>query len=653
VKGVAFTIAFVACLCYACGRALADVELSGQTPPSGAVWVDSLNLSSMTAGWGTPEAGTSIGGSPLSIGGTAFAHGIGTHAPSDYIVELHGGATRFQAEVGVDDETNGAGTVTFTVVVDGVVKAATPVIHGGDKPSFIDVDLTGAKTLDLEVGDGGDGISYDHADWAGAVIALSPGGAAPTPYVAPIEPPRIVITSDSPLPSIHFPKVTGATPGAPFLFLIPATGAAPLYYSAVGLPGGVTLDHKTGIISGALSAAGTSKVLLTVKNLLGVAHSTLTIIGGYHVLAQTPPMGWNSWNVWAGNVNDARVRAAADVMSSTGLAAHGFEYVNIDDTWEAGRDAQGNILANSKFPDMKGLADYVHAKGLKIGLYSSPGPTTCGGYTASYQHEDQDAQTYAAWGFDYLKYDLCSYSSIIPNPDLQGDEEPYTVMRGSLNRVNRDILYSFCQYGEGEVWKWGQQIGGNCWRTTGDIRDNWSSLHGIYESQDGHEVYAGPGHWNDPDMLVVGSVGWGTTHPSGLTANEQVLHISMWCLLSAPLLIGCDMTKLDPFTRALLTNDEAIAINQDQLGRPAGKVATESNGGEVWARPLADGSKAVGLLNPTPTPIRVSVLWTELGIAGAQKVRDLWLHQNAGVYNSGYSVTVPIHGAVLLKITPK
>ena len=302
---------------------------------------------------------------------------------------------------------------------------------------------------------------------------------------------------------------------------------------------------------------------------------------------------------------------------------------------------------------MSALTAYVHSKGLKIGIYSSPGPLTCAGFTASYQHEDQDAQSYANWGFDYLKYDWCSYGNIDQNPDLAGYQKPYAVMRSSLDKVKRDIVFSFCQYGMGDVWKWGQQIGGNCWRTTGDINDSWGSLHGIYESQNGHEVYAGPGHWNDPDMLIVGIVGWGNTHPTLLTQNEQILHISMWCLLSSPLLIGCDMTKLDPFTTALLTNDEAIAVNQDQLGKPAGKISTAPNGGEVWARTLADGSKAVGLINPTLIPISVTVKWSDLGVSDTEKVRDLWLHKDLGTFQSSYDVIVPAHGAVLLKVSNK
>ena len=316
------------------------------------------------------------------------------------------------------------------------------------------------------------------------------------------------------------------------------------------------------------------------------------------------------------------------------------------------RDASGHIIPNPRFPDMKGLADYVHAKGLRIGLYSSPGPWTCGGCVASWQHEEQDAQSYGAWGFDYLKYDWCSYGDIDKGDTLAGLQKPYRVMRAALNGVNRDILFSFCQYGMGDVWKWGAEVGGNSWRTTGDITDTWHSMSRNGFSQNGHEKYAGPGHFNDPDMLVVGKVGWGPSlHATRLSSNEQYTHISLWCLLDSPLLIGCDMTQLDDFTMSLLTNDEVLDVNQDPLGRQAARI-TQNGKLEVWAKDMADGSKAVGLFNRGITATSITASWADLQLTGKQRVRDLWRQKDLGVFNGGFATQVPRHGVVLIRLWP-
>ena len=626
--------------------------LKADTPPAHAIWIEALDLSKMTTGFATPNAGKSIDGKPLTLAGTVFPHGIGTHAVSELRIDLHGTATRFASVVGVDDEKIGSvGTASFSVFVDGKRKGGTPTMHPGDKPRLISVDLTGAKTLTLRVDAPNGNIDSDHGDWAGAEITLvDDSSAKPEAVGIPVSLPRLVILPANPAPAIHGPRIVGASPGKPFLFLIPATGNGPLEYSARGLPSGLTLDGKTGIISGTIRRAGSSDVQVSVKGAMGEAKRTLTIVGGDHKLALTPPMGWNSWNVWAGRVDADKVKAAADEMVSTGLAGHGYGYINIDDTWEAGRDAQGRILSNDKFPNMRTLSDYIHGKGLRFGIYSSPGPKTCANFEASYQHEDQDAQSYANWGVDYLKYDWCSYDSVVKGDhSLAALELPYAKMGASLAKTNRDILYSFCQYGMGDVWKWGERTGGNAWRSTGDIQDNWGSLHGIYEGQDGHEFFAGPGHWNDPDMLMVGVVGFGNTHPTHLTANEQILHVSMWCMLSSPLLIGCDMTRLDPFTTAVLSNDEVLDINQDPLGRPAGRI--QQNGDqEVWARPLFDGAKAVALVNAGGDPATITVRWSDLEMPTNQPVRDLWMHQDLGPQADGYSVEVPAHGCVVLKV---
>lgn len=625
--------------------------------PVHSVWLDSLDLNEGEQGWGDPGAGAgkSVAGHPITLGGKVFSHGWGTHSVSTLNVILNGCATRFTAAVGVDDETAGKGSVTFSLVVDGTEAAHTDILRSGDAPRLISVDLTGAKKMTLQVGDGGDGNNYDHADWAGGLFTLA-ADAASQPRSDGVSsalnaPARLVIPQINPVPAIHGAQIIGATPGRPFLFHIAATGTGPLTYRAKNLPAGLKLDSETGIITGSLAAPAHTAVTITVKGPDGSCTRTIEVVGGQHRLTLTPPMGWNSWNVWGGNVDAQKVRDAADEMVKAGLAAHGYSYVNIDDTWEAGRDAKGNIQSNEKFPDMKALTDYIHAKGLYAGIYSSPGPTTCGGYTGSYLHEQQDADSYAAWGFDYLKYDWCSYGNIAAGDNsLAALEKPYKVMRTALDGANRDIVFSFCQYGMGDVWTWGGAVGGNLWRTTGDITDRWDTMHDRFESQAGHTAYAGPGRWNDPDMLVVGSVGWGNPQPSHLKPNEQITHITMWCLLASPLLIGCDMTRLDPFTLALLTNDEALAVDQDLLGQSATRIRAYDNGLEVWARPLSDGTRAVGLINCSTDAATIDVRWSDLGLKGAQPARDLWLHRDLGVLDGGYSVEVPAHGAVLLKI---
>jgi alpha-galactosidase len=649
---------FLAVLISACSLPAApaaeldQAALSGDQAPQGSIWLESLDLSKIEQGWGEPHAGRSVENHPLRIHGQAFKHGIGTHAVSEMHINLHAAAEQFVSMVGLDDEARG-GAVTFEVWVDGKKAADSGRMKSGDAPRRLQVDLHGAKRLSLLVDAGVEGISFDHANWAGAVLVLTPGATQrPQTMALEVPPPPAIVQEKSPAPAIHGPRVTGSTPGRPFLFLIPATGEKPLHFAAKNLPEGLTLDAETGIITGSLKEAGSTVVALEATNARGSAKRDLTIVGGLHKLALTPPMGWNSWNCWAGAVSDAKVRAAADAMTASGLAAHGFQFVNIDDCWEGGRNAKGEIQTNQKFPSMKALADYVHSKGLKLGIYSSPGPKTCAGFEASYKHEAQDAASYARWGVDYLKYDWCSYGEIERSPDRAGLMKPYQVMRKGLDECSRDIAFSLCQYGMGDVWEWGAKVGGNCWRTTGDITDNWGSMSGIGFSQNGHEKYAGPGHWNDPDMLVVGKVGWGPSlHPTHLKPNEQITHISLWCMLSSPLLIGCDMSSMDKFTVALLTNDEVLDINQDPLGKPAGRIAKKGQT-EVWARPLFDGTTAVGLFNLSSQETKVKVSWADLKREGPQPIRDLWQHKDLGPQADSYEVAVPPHGTVLLKVGP-
>jgi alpha-galactosidase len=611
--------------------------------------LETLDLHSMEQDWGTPHPNQSVDGHPLFLGGKKFEHGLGTHAKSSLRLLLDGKAERFSATVGVDDEVGQKGSVTFTVTGDGKTLWDSGVMRGGQPAKPLQVDLHGVKTLVLAVGDADDDISFDHADWAEAELVMTSG--KPQAAVPQPEPAMVLTPKESPQPRINGAKVFGVRPGSPFLFAIPATGERPLTFSADGLPAGLRLDPQTGLITGTLADKGSYPVTLRARNARGTAQRTWKIVCG-NAIALTPPMGWNSWNCFACDVNEANVRAAADAMAASGLINHGWTYINIDDCWEAGRDANGMILSNPKFPDMKALTDYVHGKGLKIGLYSSPGPKTCARHEGSFQHEELDARRYAEWGFDYLKYDWCSYGELFPKPTHDELLKPYQVMRAALDKAPRDIVFSLCQYGMGDVWEWGAQVGGNCWRTTGDISDTWSSMSGIGFRQAGHEAYAGPGHWNDPDMLVVGYVGWSAkVRPTRLTPNEQYTHISLWCLLCSPLLIGCDMTRLDDFTLSLLTNDEVLDVSQDSLGRQAGRVAKDG-AVEVWAKDLEDGAKAVGLFNRGEEAAPVTLKWSDAGLSGKQTLRDLWRQQDLGSFTGEFRAQVPRHGVVLLKVAP-
>ena len=359
-------------------------------------------------------------------------------------------------------------------------------------------------------------------------------------------------------------------------------------------------------------------------------------------LAKTPPMGWNSWNFFHEQVDDATVRGIADTMVSSGMRDAGYIYLNIDDTWEGVRDAQGNITSNTKFPDMKALSDYVHSKGLKLGIYSSPGKTTCGGYEGSYGHEEQDARTFAAWGVDYLKYDWCSAFRLYKSSDMRAI---YQKMGEALQKSGRPIVYSLCQYGMEKSWEWAPKVGGNLWRTTGDIADRWDSVDSIgFDQQLPLAKWAGPGQWNDPDMLEIGN--------GGMTADEYRTHMSLWSLLSAPLLAGNDLRSMSKETLSILTNREVIAVDQDAKGQQAQR-AWKQGALEAWLKPMSDGSFAVGLFNRGDTAAPISIRWSELGVHGVAQVRDLWQHKQVTAASEGYTGQVPRHAVVLLRLFPK
>lgn len=355
-------------------------------------------------------------------------------------------------------------------------------------------------------------------------------------------------------------------------------------------------------------------------------------------------MGWNSWNKFAGKITDADVRTMADAMVTSGMSKAGYIYINIDDTWELGRDASGNITTNTKFPDMKALADYVHSKGLKIGIYSSPGPLTCASYEASFGHEQQDAKTFAAWGMDYLKYDLCSAGEIYPSSEAN-HRGLYQKMGDALEQTGRPIVFSLCQYGMNDPWKWGAKVSGNLWRTTGDIQDNWKSMDTIGFSQVAIASYTRPGHWNDPDMLEIGN--------GGMTADEYRTHMSLWSMLSAPLIAGNDLRTMTDETKSILMNAEVIAVDQDPAAKPTQSLAKDGQVETLW-RAMEDGSIVVGIYNRGPQAAHSSLSWAKLpgGLAGEKlQVRDLWKHTAVPVSGDTYMANIPAHGVALLRIS--
>ncbi len=373
------------------------------------------------------------------------------------------------------------------------------------------------------------------------------------------------------------------------------------------------------------------------------------------MLAQTPPMGWNSWNTFGPDIDASVVLETIDTFERAGLKAAGYEYIVIDDLWEADARVDGRLTWDPvKFPNgIKPLADYAHSKGLKFGIYSCAGSHTCAGKPASYGYEEVDAQTFAEWGVDFLKYDFCYAPPGISGPSL------YRRMGQALRATGRPIVFSICEWGTHKPWEWGAQVGGHMWRTTGDIADSWQSILDIgFRRQIGLDAYAGPGHWNDPDMLVVGMYGKGNAAQGGCTDAEYRSHFSLWCLLAAPLMIGCDVRQMNAATRAILMNKEAIAINQDALGRQAYHVGAISHGPEVasvWAKPLEDGSIAVGLFNLGERNGRlVMVAWEALGLIENRpcRVRDVWRGEELGVFSGSFTTRVDRHDVALVTITP-
>jgi alpha-galactosidase len=521
-------------------------------------------------------------------------------------------------------------------------------------------------------------IAYDTAVSAGT----SPEPNAPKAEIRTPKPPQT--------PRINGPSVFGVRPGNPLLYRIPATGARPVEFSVESLPAGLAVDARTGQITGSLKQPGEYPVTLRARNALGTGERKFKIVVG-DTIALTPPMGWNSWNAYHGSVTGENVIHAARAMASSGLVDHGWTYINIDDAWQKARGGPFHgIQPNEKFPDFQKMCEEIHALGLKVGIYSTPWVTSYAGYVGGsadnpegtwpptndgdsgnrrirkhgeHSFAKNDARQWAAWGIDYLKYDWNPKSST-PRETLEDFTFYVAAMAAALRTSGRDIVYSYSNSMPFEHIAVQSKLL-NCWRTTGDIGDSWQSMatkafyinipRGQTDPQgppsDRWAPFAGPGHWNDPDMMVLGVVNFGgKQHPTRLTPDEQYLHMTQWCMASAPLLLGCDLDKLDEFTLNLITNDEVLAVNQDTLGRQATLASNENNVLLVYAKDLEDGSKAVALYNLGREPATVTVRWSDVKLSGPQTVRDLWRQKDLGRFDDQFQIPVASHGVELVKL---
>ena len=465
---------------------------------------------------------------------------------------------------------------------------------------------------------------------------------------------KYILTPPAPAsPRFNGVPLFGVRPGSPVIYRFPVSGERPMKFTCANLPQGLKLSEADGVLSGKIEKAGDLTFTVVAENAKGKASQEFTLKVGDRMIALTPPMGWNSWNCWALSVSQEKVMSSAQALIDKGLADYGYCYMNVDDGWEAPkRNADGTIAVNDKFPSMKALGDWLHERGLKFGIYSSPGDYTCGGYLGSIDHELQDAESYNSWGVDYLKYDWCGYGRAHAKERDKGVASyvrPYLLMQKFLREQPRDIFYSLCQYGMANVWEWGRFVDANSWRTTGDITDTWRSMYDIgFRKQAGLAEYAAPGHWNDPDMLIVGKVGWSSNlRDSRLTPDEQYTHITLWTLLASNMLIGCDIAQMDDFTIGLLCNNEVNAINQDILGKQADRVSKDGDI-EIWARPLSDGSQAIGIFNVGDEDQQFDIKKLAPNAASTGTIRDLWRQKD--LTPSELVCTIPTHGCKYIKV---
>ena len=465
---------------------------------------------------------------------------------------------------------------------------------------------------------------------------------------------KYILTPASPAtPRFNNAPLYGVRPGSPIIYRFPVSGEKPMKFTCNNLPEGLQLSESDGALSGKIDKPCVLTFTVTAENARGKASQDFTLKVGENMIGLTPPMGWNSWNCFGLSVSQEKVMSSAQALIDKGLADFGYGYINIDDGWEAPeRNPDGTIEANEKFPSMKGMIDWLHERGLKFGIYSSPGETSCGGYLGSLDHERQDAEVWNKWGVDYLKYDWCSYERVREKDNDWGFAScvrPYLLMQKFVRQQPRDIFYSLGPLGGTQVYLWGIYCDGNSWRTAQDIDDTWKSILDVgFRQQAGLARYSSVGHWNDPDMLVVGKVGWGANlRETRLTPDEQYTHITLWTLLASNMLIGCDIAQMDEFTLNLLCNNEVNAVNQDILGKQADRDRKEGNI-EVWSRPLSDGAIAVGIFNVGDKDLQVDMESLIPSWEPARTVRDLWRQKDMSA--DELRCTIPAHGCRYLKV---
>lgn len=644
------------------------------------VWLDDLLIQTYSEGIRPVQAKSNYQHDTLRMNGVRYARGIGAQSPCVLAFLLDKHATHFSALIGADDMGNKDIPLTFAVVGDGKVLFESKEMSIGDTPIPIDIDLKGIKQLGLLVTDkiGGVGNKRTYCNWVNAKLEMidkhKPEHVQNLDKKYTLTPPSVPRGLGA---KINSAKLFGATPNNPFFYTIAATGQKPIVFSAENLPNGLVLDKKTGIITGHVAQRGTYVTTLKAKNAFGEATKQLTIKIG-DTIALTPPIGWNGWNSWEAHIDREKVIASADAMVKMGLRDHGWTYINIDDAWQGVRTGRDTALQpNEKFPNIKEMFDYIHGLGLKVGLYSTPYISSYAGYVGassdlptggethtqimtkkqSFQHigrykfEPNDARQMAEWGVDFLKY------------DWRIDTASTARMSTALKQSGRDIVFSLSNNAPFEkVADWARLS--NMYRTGPDIKDSWTSLFLTAFSLDKWSPYSGHGHWADPDMMILGKVSIGPImHDTRLTPDEQYSHVSIFSLLAAPMLIGCPIEQLDDFTLNLLTNDEVIEINQDPLGKAA-RLLAEENGVQIWAKPLEDGSVAVGLFNTadygktpqsyfrwgTEKPKSFTFDFNKIGLKGTYKLRDVWRQKDLGSFKDVFKTEIRHHGVVFLRL---